>query len=244
MTRAWSHDTCCPTTDRLVDGDPDTKAQEAAHVSPVRVIRLSARRRGLMAPDDCSLRRRDDAEQDERPVYRGRVSTTRYENIAALDHARQHIGDQYYGPVTFQNVAATCGTRKDSEEKERKARGAEQESEKRIRRIDSLVFEQMDLRFIDVSPRLNGTCDWLTETQTYQRWQDPKFKPTHHGIFWIKGHAGTGKSTLMKYATEVAIRKTTANNHTLRFFFNARGKSMEVSPTGLLRSLLHQILKK
>lgn len=197
-----------------------------------------------MAPDDCSLRRRDDAEQDERPVYRGRVSTTRYENIAALDHARQHIGDQYYGPVTFQNVAATCGTQNDSEEKERKAREAEQESEKRIRGIDSLVFEQMDLRFIDVSPRLDGTCDWLTETQTYQQWQDPKFKPTHHGIFWIKGHAGTGKSTLMKYATEVAIRKSTANNHTLRFFFNARGKSMEVSPVGLLRSLLHQILEK
>jgi hypothetical protein len=197
-----------------------------------------------MAPNEDSLRRGDDAEQDEWAVHRGRVSTTRYENISALDHARQHIGDQYYGPVTFQNIAATRGTQDDFEEKERKAREAEQEREERTRRIDSLDFDQMDLRFVDVSPHLDGTCDWLMETRTYQQWQDPEFKPTHHGIFWIKGHAGTGKSTLMKYATEVATKEATANDHTLRFFFNARGKPMEVSPTGLFRSLLHQILKK
>jgi hypothetical protein len=110
--------------------------------------------------------------------------------------------------------------------------------------MESLVFKEMDARFIDVHPHLVGTCEWLSETPEYKRWVDPELLSTHHGFLWIKGKAGAGKSTLMKHASTHAESRCSASQHVLNFFFHARGGSFETTTDGLFRSLLHQILEK
>ncbi len=68
----------------------------------------------------------------------------------------------------------------------------------------------------------------------------------HGGFLWIKGHPGTGKSTLIKLLFEQAKfnEKSDSSKITLSFFFLARGTAEEKSTTGLYRSLLHQLFEK
>ncbi|KAH6637880.1 ankyrin repeat domain-containing protein [Boeremia exigua] len=86
-----------------------------------------------------------------------------------------------------------------------------------------------------------GTCKWLLENDRYCQWNDAHMFKEHHGFMWIKGKAGTGKSTLMKFALANA-RKMMINRITLSFFFNARGQDLEKSTAGTYRSLLLQLL--
>ncbi|KAF3004376.1 hypothetical protein E8E13_009940 [Curvularia kusanoi] len=65
----------------------------------------------------------------------------------------------------------------------------------------------------------------------------------HHGFLWIKGKAGTGKSTLMKFASANARKKKMKNETVLSFFFNARGEDLEKSTIGAYRSLLLQLVE-
>ncbi|KAJ4312865.1 hypothetical protein N0V84_009719 [Fusarium piperis] len=85
------------------------------------------------------------------------------------------------------------------------------------------------------SKKKTGFCDWLE---------------TGNGFFWVKGKAGSGKSTLMKFITShdstrsklqiwgAGKRVITASH----FFWNA-GNSMQKSLTGLFRTILYQVLK-
>lgn len=63
----------------------------------------------------------------------------------------------------------------------------------------------------------------------------------HHGILWMKGNPGSGKSTLMKLAFSDA---ELSNNRDVRisFFFNGRGSTLEKTTLGMYRSLLFQLL--
>jgi hypothetical protein len=87
------------------------------------------------------------------------------------------------------------------------------------------------------------TCRWLLKSEQYLNWLDTAKVSEHHGFLWIKGKAGTGKSTLMKFAL-VNARKTMKNHILLSFFFNARGEDMEKSTIGTYRSLLLQLLER
>lgn len=161
------------------------------------------------------------------------AKTSQYSQVSASDQAHQHIGDVFHGPVTLQHVAATSVSAAEP------VRGAGRES-----LMESLEFEEMDVRFIGVHSHLVGTCEWLSETPEYRRWLDPDLMSTHHGFSWIKGKAGTGKSTLLKHASTHAEAQCSARQHVLNFFFHARGGSFETSTDGLFRSLLHQLLEK
>lgn len=86
------------------------------------------------------------------------------------------------------------------------------------------------------------TCRWLLQSEKYLNWLDTTKLDKHHGFLWIKGKAGTGKSTLMKYAL-VNARKAMENHIILSFFFNARGEDIEKSTIGAYRSLLLQLLE-
>jgi hypothetical protein len=79
----------------------------------------------------------------------------------------------------------------------------------------------------------------------------------HHGFFWIKGKAGSGKSTIMKFAhrqlsktagslppSRVVGNEIVASPTVLEFFFTARGVSIERSTIGMYRSLLAPLLEK
>jgi hypothetical protein len=71
------------------------------------------------------------------------------------------------------------------------------------------------------------------------------------GIYWINGKAGSGKTTLMKYIVEHATtsqhlstwaQKSGSEYHMGSFFFWASGTLVQRSLSGLLRSLLFEIL--
>lgn len=62
-------------------------------------------------------------------------------------------------------------------------------------------------------------------------------------MFWVKGKAGVGKSTLMRVVLQ-QLRESIPSCYVISFFFNAKGDSLERSLEGMYRSLLHQMLQK
>ena len=109
--------------------------------------------------------------------------------------------------------------------------------------LDSLRFEQIDARQMTIKTAHAKTCKWLLKSEQYLNWLDTTKLDKHHGFLWIKGKAGTGKSTLMKFALTNAHR-TMKDHVLLSFFFNARGEDIEKSTIGAYRSLLLQLLER
>ncbi|KAI1158830.1 hypothetical protein F5B18DRAFT_65083 [Nemania serpens] len=111
--------------------------------------------------------------------------------------------------------------------------------ERRRLLMDSLSFEKIDARHANIKSAYGKTCAWLLSHPDYIKWLTPAEFPQHHGLLWIHGKPGAGKSTIMKY-----IYTRTLGNHdtTLSFFFNARGDDLEKSTQGMYRSLLLQLL--
>ncbi|KAH7354297.1 hypothetical protein B0T11DRAFT_126351 [Plectosphaerella cucumerina] len=110
----------------------------------------------------------------------------------------------------------------------------------------SLAFEEMDSRRGKIKQALDDTCRWLFSTPQYITWMDRREVSKDHGLLWIKGKPGSGKSTMMKealrYAEDIFSQSQTI---IAGFFFNARGlNNLEKSPLGLYRSLLHQLLQQ
>ncbi|KAJ5065314.1 ankyrin repeat protein [Bipolaris maydis] len=113
--------------------------------------------------------------------------------------------------------------------------------EQRQRLLESLQFDQIDERKNTIKRAHAKTCEWLLQSAPYLEWLETTKRSEHHGFLWIKGKAGAGKSTLMKFALERAPKEV-RDSSTLSFFFNARGSTLEKSTTGTYRSLLLQLL--
>ncbi|KAF2996229.1 hypothetical protein E8E13_003063 [Curvularia kusanoi] len=109
--------------------------------------------------------------------------------------------------------------------------------------LNSLRFDQIDARQMTIKTAHAKTCRWLLKSEQYLNWLDTTKLDIHHGFLWIKGKAGTGKSTLMKHAL-INARKTMKGHVMLSFFFNARGEDIEKSTIGTYRSLLLQLLER
>lgn len=107
--------------------------------------------------------------------------------------------------------------------------------------LDSLRFDQVDARYATIKKAHAKTCKWLLKKPEYLNWLDPNKLDEHHGLLWIKGKPGTGKSTLMKFALDNA-RKVKKDKIIISFFFNARGGDLEKSTIGMYRSILLQLL--
>ncbi|EUC50849.1 hypothetical protein COCMIDRAFT_66802, partial [Bipolaris oryzae ATCC 44560] len=115
--------------------------------------------------------------------------------------------------------------------------------EQRQQLLESLRFGQIDERKNTIKRAHTKTCKWLLQSAPYLEWLDVTKRSEHHGFLWIKGKAGAGKSTLMKFALERA-HKAVQGSSPISFFFNARGSTMEKSTTGTYRSLLLQLLER
>ncbi len=90
----------------------------------------------------------------------------------------------------------------------------------------------------DISDPVDKTCEWLSKHPKYLEWFNRQ-----HGLLWIKGKPGAGKSTLVRHVLATDER----TRHAIvfaSFFFHARGSVLQKSPLGLFRSLLHQILQQ
>jgi GTP1/Obg family GTP-binding protein len=70
--------------------------------------------------------------------------------------------------------------------------------------LDSLRFDQIDTRHATIKTAHAKTCKWLLSKSEYQDWRDINKISEHHGLLWIKGKPGVGKSTIMKFACAVA----------------------------------------
>ncbi|KAH8688669.1 hypothetical protein GQ44DRAFT_802460, partial [Phaeosphaeriaceae sp. PMI808] len=109
--------------------------------------------------------------------------------------------------------------------------------------LDSLRFDQIDARQTTIKNAHAKTCKWLLKNRQYLNWLDEAKLGEHHGFLWIKGKAGTGKSTVMKFLF-LNAHKTMKKHSILSFFFNARGEYIEKSTIGAYRSLLLQLLER
>lgn len=94
----------------------------------------------------------------------------------------------------------------------------------------------MNDREYNVINASKNTCDWLSKNPTYIEWFSRQ-----NGLLWIKGHPGVGKSTLMKQVLKSTSMMKESNTIIVSFFFHGRGSSLQKTPLGLYRSLLHQL---
>jgi len=183
-----------------------------------------------------------------------------YDGVHTGGESRNHLGDVYNRHVTY-NYAAPClpleGTEKQREDEV--ARGRETarleaerrlEEEKRLANehqqlefLRALVFDAMGSRQATIGLTHTDTCTWIVEAPEYLRWREESCRPENHGVLWIKGNPGCGKSTLMKYALNIAQERDDGDI-VASFFFNARGQPLEKSAEGMYRSLLRQVLSR
>ena len=117
-------------------------------------------------------------------------------------------------------------------------------SKRRQRLLKSLDFPRIDARKTDIEPAYAKTCCWLLSHSAYLDWLKPEMQLQNHGFLWMRGKAGSGKSTMMKFAYLETKRKyRDPSTAVASFFFNARGYYLEKSITGMYRSLLMQLFK-
>lgn len=97
----------------------------------------------------------------------------------------------------------------------------------------------MNQRLHDVTEASHNTCNWILKHESYLGWQQQD-----HGLLWIKGNPGVGKSTLMKrlFANHTKKPETKQRGIVASFLCHGRGTDLQHSHSGVFRALLHQIL--
>ncbi|KAM0429135.1 hypothetical protein ACHAQK_011307 [Fusarium lateritium] len=134
-------------------------------------------------------------------------------------------------------------THHNSQAKEQKQQDQKQE-EWQAKCLEALDFDRIDYEPLQLREPGETACEWLIKDPSYSKWYS-----NGYGIFWILGHAGTGKSTLIKHAIESCVRQTRGGNDqdptvALSFFFHSQGKLLQRTTEGLFRALFHQLLEK
>ncbi|KAJ1337222.1 ankyrin repeat domain-containing protein 50 [Microdochium nivale] len=128
-------------------------------------------------------------------------------------------------------------------DEEQKAKAEKAEKAEKDACLRSLAFGEIHARRHDIAVAHPETCDWLFQTTEFHQWRDPNYRHTHHGVLWIKGNPGVGKSTLMKHAYSHFKNHMFSDHLIAAYFFNARGTTLEKTLLGLLRSIVHQLLQ-
>ena len=110
--------------------------------------------------------------------------------------------------------------------------------------LQSLFFPEIYARREAIEEAHKTTFQWIFE-HDFAVWLQ-----SGHGVYWISGKAGSGKSTLMNYISDHpqtmnALQVWSGNEKVITpaFFFWNPGSEMQKSSLGLLRSLLYQILQ-
>lgn len=109
--------------------------------------------------------------------------------------------------------------------------------------LDSLSFPERDNRLLSIPEPHPDTLQWIwDEQQEFISWLSHG-----HGVFWLHGKPGCGKSTLMKYLSQTLQSKSKHVGEWtvfVHFYFNSQGSDLEKSMEGMLRSTLLQILQQ
>ena len=123
--------------------------------------------------------------------------------------------------------------------------------------LNNLFFPQLPERHARIAQAHAATFEWiLNENQSCQHAQYSNFvqwllDSGNNGLYWITGKPGSGKSTLMRYLyddhrTKSYLERWSHPQEVLFsscFFWNS-GDVLQKSLTGLLRSLLYELLKQ
>jgi hypothetical protein len=118
--------------------------------------------------------------------------------------------------------------------------------------LQTLSFPMMTERRDGVAEAHKKTFQWIFEDPPSEEptWSTfPKWLASGSGIYWINGKAGSGKSTLMRFIeldhrTEAYLKKWAGDMPlcSASFFFWNSDTTEQKSQSGLLRSLLYEIL--
>jgi hypothetical protein len=122
--------------------------------------------------------------------------------------------------------------------------------------LNVLQFDQLHDRYEKIPEAHAKTYRWIFSDpspdsgfSSFEKWLEQTGRS--QSIYWITGKPGSGKSTLMRYICETV--ETTRylkswqgkdNLFLARAFFWNPGTAIQKSLTGLLRSLLHQLLSR
>ena len=136
--------------------------------------------------------------------------------------------------------------------------------------VHSLFYPDISSRQEQVDDQFDGiknSYDWIFDDprthrlESYDkyssqhqehRWDDfARWLKSGHGVYWINGKAGSGKSTLMNHICNHSRRLKLLGEWysdrrllTPTFFFWNAGTRLQKSIDGLLRSLVYQMLKE
>ena len=129
--------------------------------------------------------------------------------------------------------------------------------------LRGLTYESIAERFEDIEEAHKKTCEWIWQDGPQaNRGYNGRPQPTwsnlnrwlsdQSGVYWVNGKAAAGKSTLMKYIvshprTNQLLAKWADDPSQLfvaSFFFWASGSKEQRSHSGLLRSILYQVLSR
>ncbi|KAK3368778.1 hypothetical protein B0H63DRAFT_81443 [Podospora didyma] len=129
--------------------------------------------------------------------------------------------------------------------------------------LRGLTYQSIAERFEDIEEAHKKTCEWVWQdgaqtTRSYTGKPQPTWSNLNRwlsdqsGVYWINGKAAAGKSTLMKYIvshprTEQLLAKWADDPSQLfvaSYFFWASGSKEQRSQSGLLRSILYQVLSR
>ncbi|RDW59145.1 hypothetical protein BP5796_12069 [Coleophoma crateriformis] len=105
--------------------------------------------------------------------------------------------------------------------------------------LNSLYFPEMTARQGEVQDAHRNSCSWIRTHEQYKNWEADL-----HGLLWIQGSPGSGKSTLMKKILQMSRNGEKSGHIHLAFFFHRRGTQLQKTPIGLYRTILFQLLKQ
>ncbi|KAK5624999.1 hypothetical protein RRF57_000715 [Xylaria bambusicola] len=112
--------------------------------------------------------------------------------------------------------------------------------------LKSLRYPEMEVRHKSIKAAHAKTFEWILDDHTFAKWLE-----NGEGIYWIRGKAGSGKSTIMRFLVENSktskLLSAWAGQRKLvlaSYFFWKSGTSMQKSLNGLLRTLLFQVLRQ
>ncbi|KAE9366534.1 hypothetical protein N431DRAFT_281230, partial [Stipitochalara longipes BDJ] len=108
--------------------------------------------------------------------------------------------------------------------------------------LSSLTYPSMSHRLSSLSSAQPDTCTWILSHPSFISWTS---STAAQQIIYIKGHPGTGKSTLMSFLHHFYLQQPIQYRFILlSFFFHGNGDALEKSQLGMFRSLVVQLYKQ
>ncbi|BCS25933.1 Pfs, NB-ARC and Ankyrin domain protein [Aspergillus puulaauensis] len=186
----------------------------------------------------------DSHKNDDWQHYAAAVAAGCAKEVLSYLSSELSVDEMELDYIISQNYAAPASAKPaDISSRHRDGDNESLSKEAKQKLLESLRFDQIEARKSNIKSSHARTCKWLLENPEYCEWLDTTELNSHHGVLWIKGKPGAGKSTLMKFALDNAIENM-KDRTVLHFFFNARGEELEKSTIGMYRSLLWQLFSE